>query len=511
MRAFRPQTILLALRLLMIAAAVGLVLFLVARDVVLSGEFDVRHRFTKPSAFFSELVPHERTQSGENSVAVTQEPVYATLRYPRPFRELNLTVEFTNPDGVLIEAGPQVASVEAYKLDALDHPQLDKIFAQPEVWTASEEKMTEEGTNLRVYQRRSDYVYRTIDQFFAGLPNQQNVGYYGTDWPVLYQPASMPRSRSVIAVPLRGSHEFWLAVGQGNHDISVAVQDINHALGADGVTMSLYDSIGNLMAQQHLADDGDASENGPTSATQTLRIDQPLEQGVYRLVLETSNDIFIQKIDTSAPYIVAKQRVHIAGGPEYEAEFGRPASQSLRLSTSAREWTAVTPHHSNRQSIHVGTEALKLDEALVEYTYTLNKARTFLLNRGYEVELEGGNVILTGRGVFAFNQNQYFSPFPWYVDHNVDIDALQLQYVLTDYEAPVQQEGGVLRQTLRIDLTKAFAPQKALRIQFAAPELQGGQKIEFISATAQYRTEPVTWSNAVEKFKRFWQREIMKQ
>jgi hypothetical protein len=496
----------------MISAALGLIFILITWDVVLSGEFTVRRSFTKPDAFVSELVPHERVEAGEQSVVVKREPVYTTLRYPRPFKDLQLTVEFKNPSGLLIEAGPQVASVEAYQLQALDHPQLDKVFKQPEIWTASEHAVDAGGASSRLYQRRSDYVYKTVEQFFAGLPNQQNVGYYGTDWKVLYKPLVSARSpRSVIAVPLRGSHEFWLAVGKGDHDISLAVQDINHAVGADAVALTLYDSIGNLVGRDYLADDGDATENGPTSSTRTLAINESLPEGVYRLVIDTSDDVFIQKIDTSAPYIVAKQRVHIAGGPEYEAEFGTTAAQSLRLYTSAREWTGMTPHHSNTQSIHIGTEALSIDEPLKEYTYRLGKARTFLLNKGYEVQLEGGNVVLTGRGVFAFDQKQYFSPFPWYVDHNVDIDALQLQYIFTDYEAPVQQEGGVLRQTLPIDLSQVFAPEKALRIQFAAPELEGGQQIELIRAEAHYRADPVTWSNAAEKFKRFWRREILKK
>lgn len=496
----------------MIAAALGLIFVLIKWDVVLSGKFDVKHRFNEPKALFSELVPHDRVQTGPASVLVEREPVYATLRYPRPFKDLALTVEFKNPSNLLIEAGPQVSGVEAYRLEALDHPQLDKVFAQPEVWTASEQSASAGGKISRLYQRRSDYVFRTVEQFFKDLPNQQNVGYYGSTWPVFYTPSIPARaSRSVIAVPLRGSHEFWLAAGQGAFDLSAHVQDINHSAGADAVALSLYDQAGELIAQEILADDGDTTENGPTSSTSTLTLMETLPAGVYRLAIETSNDVFIQKIETSAPYIVAKQRVAIAGGPEYEAEFGQPVAQALRLYTSAREWTAMTPHRSSTQNIHVGLEALGVDEPLKDYTYQLSKARTFLLNKGYELELSGGNVVLTGRGVFAFDQKQYFSPFPWYVDHNVDIDALQLQYIFTDYEAPVQLDNGLLRQTITLDLTTTFAPQKALRIQFAAPELEVGQSFELVGALAQYRAEPVTWLNAADKFKRFWQREILKK
>lgn len=509
--AFRHSFILLAIRVIMITAAIGLVFVLIAWDVVLSGEFEIRRAFNKPDAFISELVPLNRVRQGTQSVSIIEEPVYTTLRYPRPFQTLDMTLEFRNPQNLFIEAGPQVDTVESYALQAVDHPQLDKIFQQQDIWTASE-RAGENGQALRLYQRRSDYIYRTMDQFFSSLPNQQNVGYYGTDWKVLYKPALPARpARSVIQVPLRGSHEFWLAFPKGEQDIRVAVQDINHAEGADTLTMTLYDSIGNQIAQEFLGDDGDATQNGPTSVTAVATIDQQMEEGVYRLTINTTDDVFLQRIETSAPYIVAKQRVRIAGGPEYEAEFGSSPKQYISLLTSAREWTAMTPQRSTAQKIHVGTEALSLDEPLKAYTYNLGKSRQFALNKGYDIQLEGGNVVLAGRGVFAFSQSQYFSPFPWYVDQNVDIDALQLQYILTNYQPPAQEEGGVMRQTLPIDLTKAFAPNRSLRVQFAVPELQTGEQVEMISAQLNYHAEPVTWSNAFEKFKRFFSREILKR
>ncbi|MBI4121713.1 MAG: hypothetical protein HY461_00115 [Parcubacteria group bacterium] len=501
-------------RTAIILAAVLLVAVLIKRDLVLSGKLTIEHEFNKPDGFVTEVVPLQRVQTGTNGVKVSQEPVYTTLRYPRPFRTLAATVDFRNDEGLLLEAGPQTESFESYTLQALDHPQLNKLFDSPEVWAASGTDTQKPGQQTQVFQKRSGRFYQSMAELATDLPSKQQSGYYGVPWPRPYIPdLKKANLRNAVAydIPLQGSHEFYLATAADALRVEIDVQDMNNHAGPDTLTMQLFDWQGNVLAEGSLDDDGSSEADGPTSFKRTVAVEAVglLQADVYRLQISTTNDIVIRRLAATAPYLVVKGHVAIFGGTAFAAEFGAEGAYPITLITSSRVWTAQTTHRLTAQTIKLGEEALEVEYAFEPYTYRLSRGRSFDLDKGYALTLEKGNITIDGRGVFAFDQEGFFSPVPWLIDESADIDVLGLNYVITDYVPPVRSPNGLLSQTMSFDLRQVFAPDKAFRLQFAAPDMEATQSFTLVSARLEYKADPITWRNARQKFSRFFKREIL--
>jgi hypothetical protein len=510
MSSFSYQRLAVLCRYAMMAGAVLFVLVLISRDVVLSGKLTINHSFDRPDAFATELVPVQRVQIQDGGALVVDEPVYTTLRYPRPFQSVNLSVEFLNEAGLLLEAGPQAEAFESYDLLALDHPQLNKIFQRQEVWTGAES-----AQDSRLYQKRSaPYIYKSIEQFGTELPDKQYSGYYGVTWPKPYLPDFTKRGlpQTVTSdIPLRGSHEFYVATAADALRFEVELQDMNNQAGPDDVRVTIFDWQGNVLAEEMLSDDGHSEENAPTSFLRKVRaevVGLP-KPDVYRVAVSATDDIVIRRLTVDAPYLVVKGHLSVAGGPVFTSEFGPERAYPISLVTSSRVWTAQTTHTQSLQTIAVEDEALNVEQPYQAYTYRLARGRDFKLDLGYALSLEKGNVVIDGRGVFAFDQRSYFTPLPWLIDDSADIDVLNLNYIVTEYLPPARDpETGVLTQNISIDLREVFAPNKSLRIQFAAPDLQPGQTFSLLRARMAYEAEPVTLKNAWTKLQRFWAREI---
>lgn len=496
------KKLLLIIRCLVIAFFVLVLIWLIRRDLVLSGQFDVSHNYQTVSPFFTELVPKQRVALEGDSSKFLQEPVYSTLRYPRPFQELTLSMVFKNPDDLFVEFGPQTGLPEVYTLHGVNHPMLNKLLANEDEWGHIEN---------RLYQKNLvDYRYASVEQFKDALPDQQSVGYYGVDWETPYLPAFFPQEEAVITTPLRGGHDFYAATNKGTYIIELDVQDINSSRGPDPITVTIESWEGEVLEQCELVDDGEDRERGVTSKKRAISCEAATISGpsILLIRIEATQDIIIHEIRTSSAYFVAKDAVQLAGGPDYRSEFGDDALGSTELFTSSRQWTVLTPHRSTLQSIRLARETVELEEPYETYTYQMPKDQRFLLEDGYSFITEKGNLQIVGRGVYAFSQEHYFSPKPWLIDATTDPQVIGIQYLLTDYNPPVERGNGVLEQTIDVDLSEVFAPEKNLRVQWSLPDKEDHESFYLLGLDASYSSEPVTFSNAKEKLLRFIEREF---
>ena len=496
------KRLLLTVRWLAIFLVILTVFFLVKRDLVLSGHLFLSHDYLSPSPFFTELVPKQRIATSEQGVLFLQEPVYTTFRYPRPFQNADVTVEFKNPQNLFAEFGPQVDLPEIYDRHGLNHPEINQLLAE-ENWLRADEFL---------YQKKSsDYHYSDINQFWAGLPAQQQTGYYGVDWEKPFLPSFSENEviDTHLNTPLIGRHNFLLATNKDTLEITFTLQDLNNLAGEDKVTVIAETWGGKILAEEVLADDGVNKENSAVSVSSELSLSLSLnEPSVIRVRVIASDDILIHEIQLNTPYLVAEERIHLAGGPEYISEFGADRIQTVELTTSARAWNMQTLHRSTLQTVRLTKETVKLDEPYKMYNYTTPKSDRFLLENGYPVFIEKGNMVMQGKGVFALTANSYFSPYPWLVDSTLDPDKIGLSYLVTDYAPPLEGEDGLFSQVYSIDLSKAFAPNKALRFQWSLPGMDEQQGFRLTSVSSEYTSESITFSNAKEKLLRFIKREF---
>ncbi len=496
------RDVLKLIRIALIILFCFLVFWLIKQDIAFSGKFAVEHDYSSPSPFFTELVPTQRVALSDAGNRFIEEPIYTTLRYPRPFQELQLNLTFDNPDNLFVEFGPQIGLPEVYKLQALNHPLLNTLLTSSDDWDSI-------GDHL--YQKRfTDYSYDSVDQFTNALPPIQSVGYYGVDWQKPYLPEfSQLMNPVTITTPLRGTHHFYLASNQPYIDLDIDFQDINATKGKDFVSVQIKNWDGTLLEECLAKDDGEEREKGVTSKKQSLHCEIALASPQVVIVsIETTDDIIFHSITSSTPYIVAKDHLRLAGGNEYLSEFGADKISSVEIVTSARSWGAMTTHRSTLQSLRLVREQVALVEPYQAVHYQMPSSQRFLLEKGYSFITEKGNVIIDGRGVYALPGANYFSPKPWLIDSTTDPQVIGINYLLTDYVPPIQQEDGSVLQKVTIDLATVFAPTKALRFQWSLPTMEDKTNFVLKTIQAQYKSEPITLSNIQEKFSRFIEREF---
>lgn len=499
------KKILIFARIVFITVVILGIGWLIQQDIVISGAFEAETDFQQPSPFITEIVPLQRTILSAVGVQIKSEPVYTSLKYPRPFKTVDITLAFENPDDLFVEFGPQVLAAESYQLEVVNHPTLNKLAYKDQNW--------EQAGDSRLYQKRSaEYNYITEDQFFEGLPDKQITGYYGVDWQRPYTPpASDLKETLLIDTPLRGGHEFYLVTQSNDLDLQLNFQDINIVAGADPVEVTLLDWEGDELEQWSFSDDGDIRERGGTSElrSETLQLVGLEASMVYLLKFNATDDIILHQIGGNISHLVAKGRLHLAGGPDYVSEFGTGKIKTTEVITNARQWSAVTSHRDTLQELRMASERLVLSEPLKEARFSLSPDRRFLLDKGYQVFVEKGNIVLTGRGVFALKPAYYFSPTPWLIDQTTDPEVLGLSYLFTDYLPPVAEPDGSFTKTIQTDLTEVFNPEKQLRYQLSIPDLKPDKSFTLRSLRASFKSEPVTLSNFTEKLGRFIDREIL--
>lgn len=496
------KNILFTVRVLFILLALSIVAVLMLNDIVPSGKWHKSTQFLRPSAFFSDLVPLQRTGLSEAGYRqIIDEPVYTTFNYPRPFKTLTVLVKFSNPGQLLIEAGPQNAAfAEAFSLRPLFHPLLNQL-AQESAWSLQ----TFDSATL--YQRRSQYQYKTQEQLVVAAPPQQNTAYYGVDWAQPYLPSfDRAVNQSEVNLPLRGSHEFLLATGNNKLDVSIEYVDINKQAGADGLTLVISNWDKQVLAQYPIEDDGDATESGRSSNVQTISRSLELNQvpGVYRFGVSTTSDIVIEHLKINAPYLVANGSISIAGEPDYTKRSSTDFEATIV--SSARTFSASTSNRATLQAISVGNELLNLQVPLQSYTYNFPLTRSFSLDTGYSIRLDKPNILIVGRGVFAFDQQSYFSPYPWYLEANLQLDSFPINYIYSSYVPPKTLENGDYEQEIHVNLAEVYAPDQKLRVKISIPQLDGSNAVEIKKMDAYYESDALTFQNASEKFKRFVKR-----
>lgn len=500
-----PDRLIIVYRRSLIALAVLCLFVLAWFDTAPNGHLRIHALFGKDSSFVSQVVPVQRTVVGRDGLTVIDEPVYFTTRYPRPFESAKALLTFANPTNRFLEWGPQTSPAETYERQGMNHPGLNALMST-DGW---ERAAVLEQDNTTVWQRRSsDYLYHSPEQFLAQLPDQEQTAYYGMHWPAPYLPdfkrKQQPTSQ-VIPVPLIGSHTLYAATDQDAISVHVEVLDLNRSAGADDALFQIKTWDGAVLSEQSLADDGNTTDDGRFGTLRSVDLVYTGLQkpAVLQVVFSGTDDLVFQRMGVIAPYLVVKGHVAIAGGPVAREALGAEPQGPISLITDSRALTFSTNHVESLQTVNLGQEQVMLERPFESVHYRVAATSRFLRSQGYRLSLEKGNIVIDGRGIFAFSGSAYFSPTPWVFDETVDADALQIDYVVARYAQPQSLGNGVFVQTADVDLSMVYAPNQSLRWQITSPAISSANPVVLKSITVDLISDPLTFANAGEKFKRF--------
>ncbi|TAL51333.1 hypothetical protein EPN81_00245 [Patescibacteria group bacterium] len=422
-----------------------------------SGVFVVTHEVGQSSPFIDEIKPETRVsdvyknEDGDATQAITEDPAFFFLHPHRKnfFDQVVFDVWFQNASLPIIELGGLAGvNPERYTLYPLHNRLIDES-----TWN----RIDEDGMVL--LQR--EQTYASLADFFANPPPRDAVAVYRTAFDVPYridgyQPTSTIQS---IDVSLRGHHELKTYIK--NEPLSFVFQymDMNRDEGEDVVQVTVFNENNQPMAEARASDDGNVSDDTVVDhglKKLILKADG-LPEGVYKLVMNTTRDIFFRNIQTQQQKLVFLNTLFIGDEIGY-----REPSRGATIFTESKRIRIQTRHAQGVQTITAGTQTFEIAQPYAWYTLAF-------VDEGLEsVVVPVGDVEIVTEGKFAFSPSQYFNPDPVSLNAYTTIEQLGIDYVLAQYQSP-RQEGDWLVATIPFVAWDVYEEDQTWKFSFSTP------------------------------------------
>nr|NIV98544.1 hypothetical protein [Candidatus Saccharibacteria bacterium]NIW78798.1 hypothetical protein [Calditrichia bacterium] len=157
---------------------------------------------------------------------------------------------------------------------------------------------------------------------------------------------------------------------------------------------------------------------------------------------------------------------------------------------------AETMHADGTQELGVNNDLLKVSESHKEFYKEFGVSSD--LNRIYSPQ---GDIKLTGNGLFSWDRNLYFNPYPIKLDANSDLDAQGISYVLANYQN-AEHEGEWYYNEQEFDLEMVPAPGGTIKFSISAPGVARRQAVPAIAEiNLRFYREALTTENWFEIIK----------
>ena len=217
-----------------------------------------------------------------------------------------------------------------------------------------------------------------------------------------------------------------------------------------------------------------------------------LEEGVYKVVLNTTRDVFFRKMHTPQQKIVFLNTVFIGDEVGYRAE-----PEGATLWTDAEYFSVQTRHAGGVQDALVDGKILAIEEPYLWYEVILGSGIS-------SIEVPLGDVEFFLEGKIAFSESQFFNPDPVHLTAYSDLDDLGVDFVLAEYVSP-REEGDWQVATVSFSQDELFAEDDGTwKISFSTPaiELLEAELIIHKINTWFYR-ELADWEDVSSLFQEF--------
>lgn len=410
--------------------------------IVPSGQVSYDYNFLRPNYFIGKLTPSERVIINKTDAEIKGGPVYFSLKTPRRFERAKVTVTFKNTTAFPIMEIGLLNNKDAWSYDL--KPLQNKIIDQLSLaWPAAP---GENGASL--FQREKKYD--TVDKFLNNLPPRGEIALYNysiKDNFLLdgYEPG--PKN-NLIDYKFRGSYQFYTYVKNEELDYVFNFIDLNINSASDQIEIKVYSKDGAVYSA-YAAD----KKAGDSERQAVVKI-ADLPEGVYRFSVIASDDVITKGITTKQSRFALINKVWLAEGNK----------ANLALFTNSRLINAQTINPASLGKIKAGEVFLDVNETYKQLSVKIS-------NRPTKIELPKNDIIISGDGVFSFLENGLFDPRFKNIDGNLDINGEEINYVLTNYQAPVSS-GGWQTAAAEFDLTKAYQENGKYQFLISIPSLK---------------------------------------
>ncbi len=448
------------IQLLLVAIPIAVMGWLLNLWFVPSGVFLVEHEVGDSSPFIDELKPETRVsdvyknEQGEPVQAITEDPAFFFLHPHREefFDEVVFEVWFKNESMPIVELGGLArVNPETFTLYPLHNRLIDE---------SSWNRIDEDGL---VLLQRED-TYDSLADFFADPPSRDEVAVYRTSFDVPYRIEGYQPTAAVqiIDVSLRGHHEFKTYIRDETLSFTFRYMDMNRDEGEDVVQVTVFNERNQPVAEARASDDGNTSDDAVVDqGLKELKLAAySLPEGVYKVVMNTTRDVFFREIQTPQQKVVFLNTLFVGDEVGY-----REPSEGATLYTQSKRLRLQTRHAEGVQTITAGNQTLNIAQPYEWYTLTF-------ADEGLErVVLPTGDVEIVTDGKFAFSPSQYFNPDPVSLNAYTTIEQLGVDYVLARYESP-RKQGDWLVATVSFVAWDLYEEDETWKFSFSTPLIE---------------------------------------
>ena len=485
-------------RLLLLAAAVSLFVFLGWKEFAPTGTLTLRAQTGEPSPFFSRFLPDTRTEeiyldvNGSSFVPIVGDPAYLTLTPPSDFDEVEFELTYKNKNLPMVELGILTdEEADAYRLKPLENQLLDELD-----WPSRREG------DVVLYDRHERY--ETLADFLVAPPPLEEIAayHYRFDRPfsiLRYTPHAPPERPPVrqshsggtssgragelrtLDLTLRGEHELLTYIERERLNFTFDYMDMNRTLGEDPVTILVFDSAGELVAGKTNEDDGNTGAGGEGSDMRNLHVEAELQDGVYKIILKVNRDIFFRRITTSQQKLTFLNQLFLGDEVGYQ-----PAPRQVSFITEAKNMSFETQHAEGVQEAAVAGASVSVEEPFLAVRHRVRAPGIV------SATVPKGDLLIRGAGHYAFSREMYFNPDPVRLEWNTDLDALGINYVIATYMPP-ETEGDLVRARASFFTEGVPKIRGAWKFALSLPGVYDvGESIDVVSVKAVLRREPMS-------------------
>jgi hypothetical protein len=439
--------------------------------VVPSGQISYLADSRHLSDFISYWQPKERLIATGGTVKILADPIYFSLRAPRPFSKLTLTLQYKPADAKLLEVGLlEDKALWRYDLKPLYNRAINQLY-RSQSWGILSDNQT------ILLQRQENYA--SVKQFLAKPPLASSIAVYNYSLPNNFHLADYRTGTGqTVTSSLRGAYQFFTYIKNETLAVDWQLVDLNQAVGSDEVVVVVTNANGQEVKQLTLPDDGVAAATGQASQRRSLSLNLPgLAEGFYKIDWRATDDIVTKKL-------TSRQSKLAFVGKLWLAEAGE---KNIMLYTDANHLDAQTLNPASRQVIKVNQTSLWLAETYKKIGLDNDCSKVCQIN------LERGDVLLSGNGVFAFAPAALFNPQAKKVDNNFSLTS-QTNYIIADYQPPMILPDGAYQSQVEFDLNGAPQDGSGYNIMIGAPgfDAAGNEaaavEVESIKAEFQGKT-----------------------
>ncbi len=468
------------LQLLIVLIPVGLFLWLLNIAVVPSGSFETSLVVNERSPFIDRLLPDARvetpyqTSTGDWLQKVVGDPVFFFVHPQRSFAAIEAEIRFKNTGVPIVELGILAdPTTGAYTLQSLQNLLIDN----------SDWSRLESG-GLVLLQRNKKFA--SLEDFLKTPPARGEVTtyHYNLSEPYRlsgYNPTSVEQN---INISLRGSHEFYTYIKNETLRFAFSFMDMNRQVGEDAVTLVVINEAGKPVAEIRAQDDGNTTSEAKPSELRFLTLQADgLPEGVYKIQMKASEDIFFRSIKTSQQKITFLNQIWLADEVGYN-DF--PAA--INFWTEGKNLKLATRHATGTQTLAVGKGTVAITEPFIEYNYAPPEAGVVSV-----VVPKAEDLIVRANGHFAFSAAQYFNPDPVRLTAETDLDRSGVNYIIAKYTSP-RSEGEWLVAKTSFGTTAVSFEEKTWKLAISVPTIDQPDR-EFLlnKITLTFLRPPLTW------------------